>query len=129
MKNTTDTIICPLCGVSRIMEVPENASEEEREKYIIEVCDCQGAEDQRRRDSVKDKIDMLFGSGSEQHGFDASLEQGDIETIMDICAFVLSGKVISATITLPSGDKCKIATFKGRVKVVHECKRSAEAKI
>lgn len=129
MENTLTNVICPYCGVSQMIEVPEDSTAKQLEEFAVRVCDCEQAKHEQRKLSVKEKIDMLFGAGSEANGFECPLDKKELKSITNLCAEVLDGRYINVVVTLPSGDKARITTVKDRIKVVREDKNQAETKI
>ena len=129
MANNTVTLVCPYCDKQQIAEVSENATTKDLEDYAVKLCDCDKAKHEKRKESVKDKINLMFGDGSEANGFEEPLEKESIEALKGLCANVLDGTYINATVTFATGDKARVTTVKDRVKIVRESKNHAETKI
>lgn len=124
----TQTHACPYCGKSQILDVAEGADLQTVEQAIVDMCDCEKAKVEQRKNMAKAKFEVLFGAGSESSGFEA-LDNLSIEKLTKICGDVLDGRFLNATITLPTGDRCRIAVVKDKIKIARENKNQAETKL
>lgn len=108
---------CRYCGQIRMIEVPNNWTEEQREEMTIECCICPDAMThnglKHRKEKAHERIEMLFGEQSELP-IDENVEKllyMAVDAAVDL-------DIENVTISIKDGTKASIRrTTKGSIKI------------
>ena len=122
-------IACPYCGAIKMIEGKDGLNEKEQAALAAKNCTCDKAIEIKRKENIEQKVKLLFGEGSQDHGFDDALSEDEIKLLISVCENIINGNSTNTTMTLSNGNKAKVTVVKDRIKLVRESKNHVEAKI
>lgn len=113
---------CNYCGSTAILNYPEEATQEVKDKMATETCECSKSSIVREKEEeirrAKERIMQLFGDESREMDFEPIPDQ-EIHNLMDNIVELVSNNLIrGVTITINSTTKAKISiSSKGKINI------------
>lgn len=118
----SDIGYCKYCNEMLMIECPDEAIKEEKNKIATKYCKCEKAEYEAKKEleieKAKQRIQQLFGEEAEKMGFDSIAEE-DIHNLMNFVVFLIANKKIrGTTIEINGMTKAKISiSSKGKINI------------
>ena len=116
---------CPYCGQGHIVQIPDNATDEQLNAAALAVCTCDEALKHKEMASVRKRVKELFGDDSLKKFDDAF----GVEVHNDLCDWaekVYDGMYDKVVIQMENGDKATIVRVGNRIKLSREQKVKSE---
>ena len=113
---------CKYCGSIIMADYKDGLTDEEKTVIATEVCNCAGAELERykksERERAKERIKMLLGKESEKIGFQNTVEDKEVHSLLeDIVDMASDGKINKVSMSLEDDTRIRIAEKDGKISV------------
>lgn len=113
---------CHYCGEMAILDYPETATQEEKNKMATKYCKCTQAANESEKEieteKAKERIEQLFGENAIEMGFDSVLEQEINDLLNKIIELISNNYMRGATIEIDGSTKAKISiSSKGKINI------------